>query len=160
MKRSIQRIKKLKVHPSEIDNHQPLARFMITLFNLFEDEIISDLCESSYSDITRTDLNTLRYIDQAGVTVGQLARLSGVSKQATSKQIEDLVERGYVQKTADKNDGRIVRVKFSNKGLGLLSTLIKIISGIEARYLKKIGKLEYGKLKKNLGALIDLYVQS
>ena len=159
MKRSIQQIKKVKVHPQEIDQHQPLARFMITLFNLFEDEIISALSESTYSEISRSDLNTLRYIDQAGVTVGQLARFSGVSKQAISKQLEDLVERGYVQKTADENDGRIVRVKFSNKGLGLLNTLIKIISGIEARYQKKIGKLEYDKLKRNLGILVGLYVQ-
>ncbi len=159
MKRSTPQIQKVKVHPKEIDHDQPLARFMITLFNLFEDEIIAALSESAYSDINRTDLNTLRYIDKEGITVGQLARFSGVSKQAISKQIENLLKRGYAQKAPDEHDGRIVRVKFSNKGLGLLNTLIKIISGIEARYQKKIGKQEYVALKKNLASLLDLYLQ-
>ena len=159
MKRPTHQIRGLKVQPQEIDTHQPVARFMITLFNFFEDEIIIALSKFSYSDINRTDLNTIRYVNEAGITVGQLARLNGVSKQAVSKQIEDLVKRGYLQKSADENDARIVRVRFSSSGIRLLNKLIEIIGGIEAKYQKKIGKTAYDRLKRDLGSLLDLYVR-
>lgn len=150
-------LKKVKIHPQDLNFEQPLARFMISLFNLFEDEIISSLSKTSYKEVTRTDLNAMRYIDAKGLTATQLAKFAGISKQAMSKQIEDLTQRGYVRKVADIDDGRIYKILFTDKGVSLINYLIGIIKEIEHRYERKIGKSEYLKLKTNLKILIGLY---
>ncbi len=150
-------IQQIRIHPQELDNNQPLARFMITLFNLFEDEIIFKIQNTSYKDVTRTDLNTLRYIGYGGETSSQLAKFAGVSKQAMSKQIDSLSRRGYVKAIQDKSDARIFRISFTRKGSDLILCLVKEIKNIELRFQRKIGRSVYDKMKIDLQSLISLY---
>ncbi len=156
-KNTVKQFKQVKVRPNDVDSRQPLGRFLISLFNLFEDEVIRALSSTTYSDITRTDLNTLRYIDESGISVGELAVLSGVTKQAVSKQIENLRKRGYVQKKSDPTDARVIRIKFTQKGIELLGLLFEIIKQIEDRYEQTLGKTKYSNLKTELSVLIRLY---
>lgn len=151
-------IKKIRILPGELDNHQPLARFMITLFNLFEDEIVSKIQNTPYLDITRTDMNTLRYIGYGGETSSQLAKFAGISKQAMGKQIESLSRRGYVSASQDFGDARMSKISLTEKGSDLLIYLIKEIKKIELRYKRKIGDSAYDQMKADLSSLISLYV--
>ncbi len=150
-------IKKIRILPGELDNCQPLARFMITLFNLFEDEIVSKTQNTPYQDITRTDLNTLRYIGYGGETSTQLAKFAGISKQAMGKQIEGLSRRGYVKTLQDDVDARIFKISLTNKGSDLVIYLIEEIKKIELIYQRKIGESVYDKMKEDLRLLIGLY---
>ncbi|MBX9766945.1 MAG: MarR family transcriptional regulator [Bdellovibrionales bacterium] len=157
-KKNIPHIKQIRINPRELDDQQPLARFMISLFNLFEDELIAKIMNTTYKDLTRTDLNTLRYIGHGGETSSQLANYAGISKQAMSKQIESLSRRGYVDTVQDKNDARVFRISFSKKGNDLVTRLIEIIKEIELRHETKIGKSAYRKMKTDLQLLISLYL--
>ena len=156
-KKSVTPIQQIRIRPQELDSNQPLARFMITLFNLFEDEIILKIQNTSYKDITRTDLNTLRYIGYGGETSSQLAKFAGVSKQAMSKQIESLSRRGYVKTLQDKIDARIFKISFTRKGSDLVLCLIEAIKETELRYQRKMGRAAYDKMKADLQLLISLY---
>jgi DNA-binding MarR family transcriptional regulator len=150
-------LKKIRVHPQNLDGNQPLARFMISLFKLFEDEIISKLSKTPFREVTRTDLSSMRYIDENGSTVSQLANFAGVSKQAMSKQVENLSKRGYLKKFTNQEDGRVFKILFTEKGLALINLLVEIIRGVELKYERTIGKSEYIKIKANLKLLISLY---
>lgn len=153
-------VQQIRIHPQKLDSNQPLARFMITLFNLFEDEIILKIQNTSYKDVTRTDLNTLRYIGHGGETSSQLAKFAGVSKQAMSKQIESLTRRGYVKTIQDKSDARIFKISFTQKGSELVLCFIEEIKEIELRFQRKIGRSVYDKMKLDLQSLISLYGES
>jgi DNA-binding MarR family transcriptional regulator len=133
---------------------------MITLFNLFEDEIILKIQNTNYKDVTRTDLNTLRYIGHGGETSSQLANFAGVSKQAMSKQIESLSRRGYVKAIQDKSDARIFKISFTQKGSDLVLFLVKEIKVIELRFQRKVGRSVFDKMKIDLQSLINLYGES
>jgi len=47
---------------------------------------------------------------EPGITVGELARRSGMVKSQVSKLVEQLVQQGHVQKQADPSDQRLVRI--------------------------------------------------
>lgn len=160
LKKSHISIQQIRIRPQELDGNQPLARFMITLFNLFEDEIIIKIQNTRYKDVTRTDLNTLRYIGDGGETSSQLAKFAGISKQAMSKQIESLSRRGYVKAIQDKSDARIFKISFTQKGSDLVLCLIKEIKEIELRFQRKVGRSAYDKMKLDLQSLISLYGES
>jgi DNA-binding MarR family transcriptional regulator len=150
-------IKKIRILPGELDTHQPLARFMITLFNLFEDEIVLKMQNTPYEDISRTDMNTLRYIGYGGETSSQLAKFAGISKQAMGRQIESLSRRGYVKTAQDSSDARMSKISLTEKGSDLVIYLIKEIKKIELRFKRKIGESAYEKMKADLSLLIGLY---
>ena len=61
-------------------------------------------------DLPFGGLLLLRHIGrQPGVTVGELARRSGMVKSHVSKMLEQLVRQGYVERRADPADKRLVR---------------------------------------------------
>src|SRR6266542_3296411 len=49
-------------------------------------------------------------------TVGRLAELLGVSRQAASKLADEMVGRGYLLRGADPDDRRRTRLRLSAKG--------------------------------------------
>lgn len=66
----------------------------------------------------------LRQIDhEPGVTVSELARRSGIVKSHVSRTIEDLVQRGYVEKRPDPADQRLQRLHLTPAARDLLGRM-------------------------------------
>lgn len=53
---------------------------------------------------------------QPGVTIGELARQTGLVKSQVSKTVEQLVGQGFVEKRADPADQRLVRIYLPESG--------------------------------------------
>src|SRR5438105_302665 len=64
------------------------------------------LAEQGYGDLRLPDVQLLRLIDGGVATVGDLASLFGVSKQAMSKLVDGLAVRGYLTRRSDPADRR------------------------------------------------------
>lgn len=149
------RLDEIKVEANLLNSHQPLGRFLIVLFRQFEDELLEELEKFGYQ-ITSADLSVLRHIDPRGSHPVKIAELSGVSKQAISKQISKLEMRGLIQKKSDHNDSRAVQLTFTKEGKLLIQHSIRIISKIEKSYARKLGgKDNLGFLKASLKKLIE-----
>ncbi|MCX6119227.1 MAG: MarR family transcriptional regulator [Proteobacteria bacterium] len=155
--KATKKLSRIKIHPQDLNHEQPLARFMISLFNLFENDLMASLSKENIIDVTRSDFNVLRYVDPSGSTVSQLAQYAGVSKQAISKQVDSLIRRGYLRKMSDAIDGRQVNIVFTRKGETLIGSSINIIAKIEARFERKLGSTAYRRLKSDLSSLMGLY---
>jgi DNA-binding MarR family transcriptional regulator len=62
-------------------------------------------------DFPPIGLMLLRHIGtEPGVTIGELSRRSGTVKSHVSKQVDQLVAQGLVEKRADPEDQRLVRL--------------------------------------------------
>jgi DNA-binding MarR family transcriptional regulator len=139
----------------DLDQNQPLGRFLILLFREFESEVISDLQKKGVRDISGADLNILRFIKPSGSQAVEIARLVGISKQAVGKLIESLEKRRIVRRKIDPIDGRAFVIFFTSRGENLIQEIIEIISRIETRYRILLGGEEYLKLKAQLKTLFD-----
>jgi DNA-binding MarR family transcriptional regulator len=63
---------------------------------------------------------TLRRIGRSPCTMSELARFKGVGLPTTSKSVEMLVRRGWVERWVDKADRRQTLVRLTASGRGVL----------------------------------------
>jgi DNA-binding MarR family transcriptional regulator len=74
------------------------------------------LRRDGFGDLPRSGSWLLLALASGPAAVGQLADRLATSKQAMSRLIDTLVERGYASRTGDPADGRRVRLSLTERG--------------------------------------------
>ena len=87
-----------------VDQNQPLGRFLILLFRSFEDDLVSRLKVDGYSNVSPTDLNVLRFVKPTGSTSIEIAKLAGITKQAVAKNVATIETKGYLKRQQNTED--------------------------------------------------------
>lgn len=90
------------------------------------------------------------HLDFEGVRVVELARKVGVTKQAVSQTLAELVEHGVVELVPDPEDRRAKRARFTKKGADAIAHGLSVLAGIERELAAKIGPAEMGVLNEVL----------
>jgi DNA-binding MarR family transcriptional regulator len=75
-----------------------------------------DLVESGYGDIRPTHGCIFRYVHDDGMRLTDLATLAGMTKQSIGEIVDDLAERGYVERIPDPGDRRAKLIRLTEKG--------------------------------------------
>ncbi len=148
------RLKEIRIEPSELDLKQPLGRFLIVLFRQFENELLLELERIGYKSLSSADFNAIRNIDPKGSSSIRIAQLAGISKQAMSKQLSKIEKQGLIKRKPDSVDSRSQQIVFTKKGEQLVVAAIGIIQKIENRYARYLGGVDQlTKMKEHLGGL-------
>jgi DNA-binding MarR family transcriptional regulator len=84
-----------------------------------------------------------------------IAKHIGVSKQAVSRTINELVEIGLIHLETDPNDKRAKRLTLSTKGAVITEDATKSIFELEKNLSKKLGEQKTLQLKELLKALVN-----
>jgi DNA-binding MarR family transcriptional regulator len=84
------------------------------------------------------------HIDLDGTRITDLAERVGVTKQAVSQLVDDLVAAGVVDRVEDPGDARARRVVFTERGRAGIFEGLEVLRELETELAKKIGK---GKMK-------------
>ncbi len=82
----------------------------------------------------------LPQLDFEGVRIVDLALRLGITKQAVSQTVSELVESGVVELASDPDDGRAKRVRFTKKGADAVTQELNVMGKVEAELEKKIGQ--------------------
>jgi len=64
-------------------------------------------------------------IEDAGIKTSELSNILKVASPTITQQINSLESKGYVERSADKSDRRVVRIKLTEKGNGILKEVKK-----------------------------------
>ena len=78
---------------------------------------------SSVSGLTPTEVVLLSYVKDAvggggdGVKVSELSSILNVASPTITQQVNNLETHGFVERSIDKGDRRVVRIKLTEKGL-------------------------------------------
>lgn len=99
----------------------------------------------------------LPYIDMDGTRSIDLARRTGVTKQAIARMVKELEEEGLLYRTADGADGRAALVKFTEAGLQYLSRMHKNIAKVERDYERMVGQEQMKLVRKTLTTIAYAY---
>lgn len=100
-------------------------------------------------------LRVISIIGIESVNNNELAKRAGVSKQAMSKMVMDLVEEGFVEIETDPNDSRAKIIGITPKGVDFLVYLGKCGKMFEAKYHDLIGKEKTEQLIDILSELTE-----
>jgi DNA-binding MarR family transcriptional regulator len=123
------------------------------LFSL-QDELFERLAAAGYDDLHPRHGAVLAYLDEDGVRATELARLSGRHKQIIGRTIDELEERGYVERRPDPADRRAKLIFPTERGLAQVRLGDEIISDIEERHSREVGGRTYAQFRDVLRGVV------
>lgn len=94
--------------------------------------------------------------DGRGRSMGELAELVLLNGPALTKNMDKLVSRGVVLRTADERDSRRVVIFISDLGLDVVARLVARVNAHHVGIEEALGPRRTQQLKKLLGQFIDL----
>jgi DNA-binding MarR family transcriptional regulator len=115
----------VEVQTINTDDREMLARsigrFRRAIVREFVFNILHTFIEFDYS---LPQLATLLLLDEEGeLTIKQVTEILGRSVSATSRLLDQLVERGMVSRREDEHDRRLKRIAITEKGKMLIAML-------------------------------------
>ena len=97
----------------------------------------------------------LRAVAAEQPTVSRLAELLGIAKQGASRLADDMVELGYLERTADDADRRRTRLRLSPAGERIRARALEESRAMEAELRERFGDAQV----KHLRALLIDFVE-
>jgi DNA-binding MarR family transcriptional regulator len=95
----------------------------------------------------------LQALGADGVTLSELGRRLGVSKQAAAKTVANLDEIGYIERVAHPADQRAVLIRRSASGEQMLALSARIFGQIRAELAQQVGAQPLSELEATLAAI-------
>jgi len=89
------------------------------------------------------------------ITMGDLSRILGMPFSTATRTADWLVDRGYVQRLADPEDRRVVRVELTRAGKELYRSMNNLLLESAEQLLRNFSLDERKELGRLLGKLVD-----
>ncbi len=93
------------------------------------------------------------------ITMGDLSRILGVPFSTATRTVDWLVDNGYVQRLADPEDRRVVRVELTGAGKELYRAMNDLLLESAEQLLHNFSLEERRELGRLLGKLVDTLEQ-
>jgi len=133
---------------------QYLGRQLLKLERKFTQQSLQLMNERGLFDINLGHFSVLPFIDDTGVRASNVAKQSGISKQAVGKSIDDLKGKGYISSIDDPSDRRASLIKLSPKGLKMMDLALQATQEVEQEWEELIGKKKFSLLKHSCSELL------
>jgi DNA-binding MarR family transcriptional regulator len=117
------------------------------------DEFEAELGASGYADIRPTHGCVFRFVRDDGMRLTRLAELAGITKQSTGELVDDLVDRGYVERVPDPDDRRAKLIRLTDRGREAQRVGFGLIVELESRWEERFGSERIAELREILEAI-------
>ena len=101
--------------------------------------LIERLRGSGYPDFRVPHTAVFSVIDLSGTPIGILAQRAGVTRQAMTQVVDELVALGYVERRDDPNDRRRRIVSLTDEGMEAIRTARRHINDMEQEFGRQLG---------------------
>ncbi len=108
------------------------------------------LIAAGYPDLGITCLRVLQHIVYSGTNLSEIARKSGISRQAVSKAAIELENDGYIVLQKSVEDARVLQANLTSSGKKLFKVLRQVIQQSEEHLARKLGVKKLETLRKLL----------
>jgi DNA-binding MarR family transcriptional regulator len=131
-----------------------LALLLLGGFRALVDDAVLELAERGYEDVRPVHDFAMRAIAAGADNASELGRRLSVSKQAASKTVAVLEERGYVTRGADPLDARRKRLQVTALGFEVMRAGEAVFDELRDTWKQKIGAKQLERLESDLTALV------
>jgi DNA-binding MarR family transcriptional regulator len=122
------------------DDTPDFAALLAMSLHVLTDRVRAQLHEAGFTDIKKPYGFIFRAIAKNGASINELAALLEVSKQATSKIVDDMSTAGYVTRDEHETDRRSKIVRLTERGRQAMQTARKANQELETKLEKRVGK--------------------
>lgn len=84
----------------------------------------------------------------------KLAELTLVSPQAANELIKEMEQKGWIIKHPDPNHGRIIQIKLTTKGQGLLTSCNNVVAELDSQFFGHLSEKEIIQLKNHMKGVL------
>jgi DNA-binding MarR family transcriptional regulator len=115
--------------------------------------IRAELTAQGVDDLPRNGAVLLAGIGNGEQTRTDLPAELGVTKQAVSQTLDVLVERGFVERSADPDDRRRIALELTDRGVQVVEAVIRAVDRIDAKLIEQVGPAGSHTMRTGLIAL-------
>jgi DNA-binding MarR family transcriptional regulator len=127
-----------------------LPLLLLGAFRSIIDDLHDQLADAGHPAARPIHGFALQAVGRDGVTVSELGRRLGVTKQAAAKTVASLEALGYVHRVAHPDDQRATLVKRAALGDEMLALSAQIFARIHAEIAARLGRGELAELEAAL----------
>jgi DNA-binding MarR family transcriptional regulator len=131
-----------------------LALLLLGGFRALVDDAVLELAERGYEDVRPVHDFAMRAIAAGADNASELGRRLSVSKQAASKTVAVLEERGYVTRGADPLDARRKRLQVTALGFEVMRVAEAVFDELRDEWKRRIGAKQLERLESDLATLV------
>jgi len=130
-----------------------ISQFRRAIVREFVFNILRTLVDFDYS---LPQLATLLLLDEEGeLTIKQVTEILGRSVSATSRLLDQLVERGMVSRREDERDRRSKRIAITEKGRMLIATLEQRRADVQIAVMEYYSTEEQAEINRAMALLAE-----
>ncbi len=129
-----------------------LKQLLLARSDWFAREIMRGVRDSEYAYLTPAQSRLLAHMGGKPMSMAELARRLGVSRQAAHKTVAELARRGILDVQIDPQRRNSKLVVYTDKGRQVNRTGAQIIADIEARLAERLGPQGVEMLRDLLSA--------
>ena len=107
--------------------------------NRVEEELHKRTRSKGHDGFQLSHARFIALLGEAGMSVSEMARLQGVSRQATGATVNSLEALGYVRRGPHETDGRAVHVRLTERGAELIRDSLEALDELEESFREIIG---------------------
>ncbi|MFC8600536.1 MarR family winged helix-turn-helix transcriptional regulator [Isoptericola sp. NPDC057191] len=113
------------------------------------------LAGEGFDDLRPQHGAVLAWIDAGGSRATELAQRSGQHKQVIGKLVDELEERGYVERRPDPDDRRAKLVVPTDRGLRQMARSDAIVADVERELAAALGARRYADFDAGLRDVVE-----
>jgi DNA-binding MarR family transcriptional regulator len=109
-----------------------------------------DLVEVGYGDIRPTHGCVFRFVREEGMRLTELATFAGMTKQSIGEIVDDLADRGYVERFPDPADRRAKLIRLTEKGEQAQAMGLTLFAKLNQRLADRYGADRLAEMRELL----------
>lgn len=130
-----------------------LRRLLWYSFSMINEMVLEEVRERGFEDIRPTHATAFRCMENEGSRVTVMAERAGVTKQAMSQVVQEMVRMGYLATHPDPADKRALLVKRTRGGDKLMEAFVEADKVVEGRFWQsELVKSMLGRMLRTRGA--------
>ncbi len=137
-------------------DERPLTGGALTaLYHAINARVTAETAASGFDGVTLAHKPLLLNLGSPR-RIGELARSSGLTKNAVVYLVNQLEQGGYVLREQDPSDGRATVVRLTPRGMALLDTTRRALVGLTAEWRAELGDTDWERFRSFVSRLAKL----
>jgi DNA-binding MarR family transcriptional regulator len=129
------------------------SALVLTLAGELVQGIHQRVLDAGFTDLRPTHGFAFTRIAYGGATAGDLAEHLGVTKQAAAQLVDELVRKGYVERTPHPTDARARLLRLTERGWACTRAADVAAAATVAPFRETLGGERFSALVRDLAAL-------
>jgi DNA-binding MarR family transcriptional regulator len=135
-----------------VPNEAPLGQLLLQSFRWFDESLLKTLANRGWPELSHAQSLVFAHLDRGGTRISELARRTGVSRQAMHRTVGDLEELGLLNLATDPTNQSAKLVILTEKGQANVAAALEAFADIEVELAGRIGPSTVQELRSALSA--------